>query len=141
MTLATFDGSVAKYLLVLDSHIDVAGRVFFYLVENKSDSHPFAFLATYSRDAGGNKAEHVALKNALQEYHDDQQLLLQLLSTVSRAAGVSGFIAELVESGELFSPLRFTQEEAYVFLKEIALYEACGIMCRIPDWWRKNPTR
>ena len=137
--LAGFDGSAAQYLLTHNSHINVAGRVFFHLVENKDDEHPFAFLATYSRKSPDtDKAEHVPLKNALLEYKDDQNLLLQLLSTVSRAADKSDFISELVESGELFSPLRFTAEEAYIFLKEIPLYEECGVMCRMPDWWKKK---
>ena len=137
--LSGFDGSVSQYLLDGNSHINVAGRVFFHLVENKSDSYPFAFLATYSRKSqNSNKAEHVPLKNALSEYKDDQALLLQLLSTVSRAVDRSEFISELVESGELFSPLQFTAKEAYTFLKEIPLYENCGIMCRMPDWWKKK---
>ncbi|MCL2122147.1 MAG: DEAD/DEAH box helicase [Clostridiales bacterium] len=138
--LAAFSGSVAQFLLTYNSHINVAGRVFFHLVENnKTPSHPFAFLATYSRSsAKHNKAEHVPLRDALLEYRDNQPLLLRLLSTVSRAAEASNFISVLVESGELFALLRFTAEEAYLFLKEIPLYEACGILCRIPDWWKKK---
>ena len=137
--LAGFDGSATQYLLAHNSQINVVGRVFFHLVENKSDSFPFAFLATYSRKAEQkNKAEHVPLQNALLEYRDNQELLLRLLSTVSRAADSSAFISELVESGELFSPLRFTAQEAYIFLREIPLYEECGIMCRMPDWWKRK---
>jgi len=137
--LSAFGGSVAQYLLTHNSKIHVAGRVFFHLVENKSDQYPFAFLATYSRKSGeSDKAEHVPLKNALLEYKGEQELLLQLLSAVSRATDASDFISELVESGELFSPLQFTTEDAYTFLKEIPLYEACGIMCRMPDWWKKK---
>lgn len=139
--LTDFDGSVSQYLLTHNSHINIAGRVFFHLVENKAADFPFAFLATYSRkssDGNANKAEHVPLQNALQEYKEDQTLLLQLLSAVSKAAETSDFISELVESGELFWPLKFTAEEAYLFLKEIPLYESCGIMCRMPDWWKKK---
>ena len=137
--LAAFEGSAAQFLLTHNSHINVAGRVFFHLVENKSYEYPFAFLATYSRKSPEhNKAEHVALQNALLEYKDNQELLLQMLSTVSRAADKSDFISEMVESGELFSPLQFTTEDAYTFLTEIPLYEECGIMCRMPDWWKKK---
>lgn len=137
--LMGFEGDAAQYLLTHSSNINVAGRVFFHLVENKSESHPFAFLATYSRRSSEDgKTEHVPLKNALLEYGGDQKLLLRLLSTVSKASEKSDFISELVESGELFSPLRFTAEEAYVFLKEIPLYEECGIMCRMPDWWKRK---
>ena len=137
--LEAFDGTVSRYLLTHNSHINIAGRVFFHLVENPSDPYPFAFLATYSREtAEEGKVEHVPLKNALLEYRDDQAKLLKLLSTVSRAADRSDFISEMVESGELFSPLRFTADEAYTFLKEIPLYEECGVMCRMPDWWKKK---
>ena len=137
--LSEFADSVSQYLLIRNSHINIAGRVFFHLVENKSDFYPFAFLTTYSRKTSdSNKAEHVPLKNALLEYKDDQALLLQLLSAVSRATDRSDFISELVENGELFSPLQLTSDEAYTFLKEIPLYEECGIMCRIPDWWKKK---
>ena len=141
--LAGFEGSTAQYLLAHNSQLHVAGRVFFHLVErSKDDDFPFAFLATYSRKSPKhNKAEHVPLRNALLEYQHNQALLLQLLSTVSKATELSPFISVLVESGELFSPLRFTAEEAYVFLREIPLYEECGIMCRIPDWWKKKYNR
>ena len=122
--------------------INVAGRVFFHLVENKSGEYPFAFLATYSTETvDQKKAAHVPLKNALLEYKERHDLLIKLLSTVSKAIDSSDFISELVESGELFSPLQFTPEEAYTFLKEIPLYEECGIMCRMPDWWKKKNDR
>jgi non-specific serine/threonine protein kinase len=44
----------------------------------------------------------------------------------------------LLESGELFSPLKLKAEEAYTILKELVIYEEAGIMCRVPDWWRKR---
>ena len=53
-------------------------------------------------------------------------------------SGKYSFISGLLESGELFSPLRLTAEEAYIVLKEIEIYEEAGIMCRVPDWWRKK---
>ena len=179
--ISSWDGTVASFLTTYNSKLNVAGRVFFHLVENKSEEYPFAFLATYSTEAAGQeqqklqgtnkqqgtakqqkaakqqksaqqqeeaaqqqgtakqqKATHLPLKNALLEYKGKQDLLLKLLSAVSRAADSSDFISELVESGELFSPLQFTADEAYIFLKEIPLYEACGIMCRMPDWWKKK---
>jgi non-specific serine/threonine protein kinase len=132
-----FDGMVAEYLRGKNSSLNVVGRVFFHLVENKRDESPFAFLATYSTGSDKN-VQHLPLKGALLEYKDDQDKLLHLLSTVSMAAEKSEFVSELVESGELFSPLRFDADEAYTFLKEVPLYEACGVVCRIPDWWKKH---
>lgn len=43
-----YKGSVALYLAEKDEHLKVAERIFFHLVENKNDSFPFSFLATYS---------------------------------------------------------------------------------------------
>jgi non-specific serine/threonine protein kinase len=136
---AAWDGTVASFLTAQNAKLNVAGKVFFHLVENKSDDCPFAFLATYSTETEERqKAAHVPLKNALLEFKNRQDLLIKLLSAVSKAADRSDFISELVESGELFSPLRFTSSEAYTFLKEIPLYEECGVMCRMPDWWKKK---
>ena len=137
--LSAWDGTVAAFLTTHNAKLNVAGKVFFHLVENKAQDYPFAFLATYSTETEEQgKANHVPLKNALLEYKDRQDMLLKLLSTVSQAADTSDFISELVESGELFSPLQFDADEAYIFLKEIPLYEECGIMCRMPDWWKKK---
>ncbi len=132
------EGTVEEFLSEHNSNINVVGRVFFHLVENKLDEYPFAFLATYSTGSIGVKSDHTPLKNALLEYEGQNDRLLNLLSTVSKAAQKSDFISQFIESGELFSPLKFTSKEAYTFLKEIPLYEESGIICRIPDWWRKK---
>ena len=134
-----YDGTVARYFTDHHANINVAGRVFFHLVENKSGQHPFAFMATYStKPVKSKRAIHTPLKNALAEFDGDERKLLSLISTVIRAAEKSAFISELLESGELFSPIKLTAEEAYTVLKETVLYEEAGIMCRVPDWWRKS---
>jgi non-specific serine/threonine protein kinase len=63
---------------------------------------------------------------------------LRLLAAVHRAAETSDLIRSWLESGELFRPLRLTAQEAWTFLREIPGYEACGIVCRIPRWWRNR---
>lgn len=138
--VAVYDGSVAMYFGEHNSNLNVAGRVFFHMVENKeNETYPFAFMATYStKPVKSKKAVHTPLKNALKEFKGDDKKLLSLLSTVTKAAENSAFISGLMESGELFSPIRLTSKEAYTFLKEIPIYEAAGIMCRVPDWWRKK---
>lgn len=134
-----YDGTVSRYFAEYNSNINVAGRVFFHLVENPDEHYPFAFMATYTTKAVKSKrAIHTPLKNALKEFKGEDDKLLSLISTVIKAAEKSSFISELLESGELFSPLRLTSDEAYIFLKEIVLYEEAGIMCRVPDWWRKR---
>ena len=61
-----------------------------------------------------------------------------LLSCLNQAAEVSGLIGSFMETGEMFHPLRLTAEEAYTFLKDIEKIEETGILCRIPNWWKKK---
>jgi len=132
-----YEGTVSEFLKEHSPDINVMGRVCFHLVENKYDDFPFAFLATYSITKD-EKENHVPLKNALLEFKNKDDLLLKLLSTVNKAADKSDLVSELIESGEIFSPLRFSKDEAYTFLKEIPLYEESGVLCRIPNWWKKS---
>ncbi|HZK60454.1 MAG TPA: DEAD/DEAH box helicase [Anaerovoracaceae bacterium] len=144
LEIKDYDGTVARYFVDYNANINVVGRVFFHLVENKEEKYPFAFMATYStKPVKSKRAVHTPLKNALAEFEGDDTKLLVLISTVIKAAEKSVFISELLESGELFSPLKLNAEEAYTILKEIGIYEEAGIMCRVPDWWRKrnNPIR
>jgi len=137
---ALFQGTAEEYFKTKNERLKVAGRVYFHLVEHKDENYPFAFLATYSEGDKEN-VTHVPLKNALQSGNDEINIednLVKLLSAVSRAADQSMFISDLIESGELFSPLRFTPEEAYTFLREVPIYEECGVVCRIPNFWRKK---
>ena len=137
--MGAYDGTAAAFFAEHNADISVAGRIFFHLVESNSEDFPFAFMATYStRPVKSKKAIHTPLKNALTEFKKDQKKLLELLATVGKAADQSSLISSMVESGELFSPLKFTAQEAYTFLKEIPIYEEAGIMCRVPDWWRKR---
>ena len=135
--LHDFEGSPSDYLLSKKPTLAMVGRVYFHLVETPSQEYNFAFLATYSTlGKDGKQANHVPLKHALLEYGHDIDALKHLLSTINKAADKSSFINDLVVSGELFSPLKLTPTEAFTILKEIPLYEECGIRCRIPNWWR-----
>ncbi len=139
--IRNYKGTVQEFLVEQKSNLTVMGRIYFHLVENPKDELPFAFLATYTSDAGNYRSKHIPLKSALTEYKENTEKLIQLLSTVSKAQQKSELISNLLESGELFSPLKFTSEEAYTFLKEIPLYEESGILCRIPNWWKKKQNR
>lgn len=131
--------SVEEFIRIYSPDVHLIGRVFFHLVESKKDDYPFAFLATYSPGLNKEgKSRHLPLKHALQEYGKDGKKMLDLLVTVHRAARESGLVAGLIETGELFHPLAWTAKEAYTFLKEIPLYEQSGILCRIPDWWKRG---
>jgi hypothetical protein len=131
-----YDGTVEAFFKTYSPATHLAGRVFFHLVENAKGDQPFAFLATYSTKVDSEGASrHLPLKHALQEYQDDREKLLQLLSTVHTAARESPLLEDLLESGELFHPLSWSSQDAYEFLKDIPLYEHSGILCRIPNWW------
>lgn len=132
-------GSVSEYFLAKNPDIHLIGRVYFHMVESKKEEYPFAFLATYAKESSvTGKARHLPLKNALLEYGQNNRKLLELLSTVNKAAQRSAFVAELLESGEIFHPIGLNADEAYTFLKEVTIYEESGILCRIPNWWRKK---
>ena len=135
--LQAFEGTAEEYLKSKNSALTVSGRVFFHLVQTREEDFPFAFMATYSSRREG-AVQHLPLKRALEEFQGDQGAMLGLLSAVSKAAGESELIDELTESGELFSPLKFEPGEAYTFLREVPLYEECGIICRIPDFWKRS---
>ncbi|MGM0654279.1 MAG: DEAD/DEAH box helicase [Thermodesulfobacteriota bacterium] len=135
--IKAFKGRVSEYFREKNPDLHPAGRVFFHLVENKNSNLPFAFMATYSAGMGANgKPKHLPLKHAIETHDDDE--LLTLLSTVYKAAEKSRIVADLIESGELFHPLAWDGDEAFCFLKEIPDYEACGVLCRIPDWWKQS---
>lgn len=137
--IKAFKGTVSDYLHQNNPALHLPGRVYFHLVENKSGEEPFAFLATYTTYSSQKaKSRHLPLKNALEEYGDNTRKMLELLSTVNKASEKSSLIAEVVQSGEIFYPLNFSAVDAYTFLKEVSLYEESGIICRIPDWYRKK---
>lgn len=134
-----YSGTVALYLAEKDEHLKVAERIFFHLVENKNDDkYPFSFLATYSTKDEKGGIKHAPLKYALTEYKNDRDKILDLLSCLNRAAEVSKLIGEFTASGEMFHPLRLTTNEAWQILRDIPKIEESGIVCRIPDWWKKS---
>ena len=137
LSIKDYEGSVESFIQAFRSDIHLIGRIYFHMVESKRSDKPFAFLVTYStRLNTEGKSRHLPLKYALQEYGNDQDKLMELLTTVYRASEQSTLIKEMIDTGELFHPLGWTPNEAYTFLKEIPLYEASGILCRIPNWWK-----
>ncbi len=137
--ILAFSGTVLEFINRYSPDVHLVGRIFFHLVENRSGDQPFAFLATYS--TGLNKqgqSRHLPLKHALQEYGNDSDKLLELMATVHLAAQRGALLTELIDTGELFHPLAWSAREAFLFLKEIPIYEQSGILCRIPDWWKGN---
>lgn len=135
--IINYNGKVEAYLAQKSERLHTAERIFFHLVENKNSDFPFAFIATYSTKKG-NKVKHMPLGYALTEFKNHRNKLMELLSCLNKVAEVSTLISSFMETGELFHPLKITSQEAYEFLKQIGDIEALGVLCRIPNWWRKR---
>ncbi len=135
----TYNGTVAMYLAEKNQHLRVPERIYFHLVENSQDMDaPFAFLATYATRDDRGYIHHMPLQYALTEYKNQREKLLELLSCLNQAAETSSLISGFVENGEMFHPLRLTAMEAFEILKAIPQLEKIGILCRIPDWWKRR---
>jgi non-specific serine/threonine protein kinase len=118
---------------------NLVGRVCFNLAENRNDAEsPFAFLATYTvRLSAHSKAQHLPLGQALHEYEGpaNRGRLLSLLLPVQRAAETCPWLKEMVDSGEIFHPLRWTPSETSQFLHDCPVLEQAGIVVRMPATW------
>lgn len=119
------------------------GKVCFHLAENKKDQNrPFAFLATYSIGFSqqGN-IQHQPLKKALEESirANSNQSLIKLLSPVQKAADLCPWVKSLLHTNEVYQPLAWSPNQAYLFLKTIPKLEESGLSVRIPNWWKHRP--
>jgi non-specific serine/threonine protein kinase len=122
------------------------GRVHFNLAENRKDPEaPFAFLATYTtRLSAHGKAQHLPLSQALKEFSGPRgkAQMLSLLAPVQRAAEACPWVSDMVESGEIYHPLRWQVADAVKFLSDLSGIEAAGIIVRAPAQWRSgHPAR
>ncbi len=133
-----YHGTVAFYLADKSESLTVPERVFFHLVENPEDELPFAFLATYGTRLENGKFKHMPLQYALTEFEHSNEQLLKLLSCLNRVSEVCPLVGRLVESGEMFHPLRLNAGEAYELLKCLPAIEDAGVIFRVPNWWRRN---
>lgn len=134
------DGTIESFIQTYSQHIHLVGRMQFHLAENPSDEKfPFSFLATYTpRQQKKEMFHQFTLKHSLETFDHNDRELLDLLNTIHFTARECPLIKQMLKSGDLFHPLAWTSTEAYQFLKEVKLYEKCGILCRIPDWWNKE---
>jgi superfamily II DNA or RNA helicase len=133
---------VQEYLRERNPLWRAVGRVSFHLAENKRDpDYPFAFLASYaSRLSAQGRAQHLPLGRALQEYagSKNRAALLSLLQPIHRAAERISWVKEMVEAGDIYSPLAWTPTDAYRLLKDVPTLEESGLIVRVPDWWKAS---
>ena len=137
--LAESGGSLQDFLKERHPAWNLVGRVHFNLAENRKDeSAPFAFIATYtSRLSAHAKAQHQPLGAALQEYADGKShaRLLALLLPVQRAAEQCPWLRSMVDTGEIYHPLRWTPGDALQLLMDLPKLEAAGVVVRTPATW------
>ncbi|SCU86710.1 Helicase, superfamily II [Cupriavidus necator] len=138
--LASANVSLQEFLKLRHPAWNLVGRVHFNLAENRKDPEaPFAFLATYtSRLSAHGKAQHQPLSQALAEFSGarSKAQLLSLLLPVQRAAEHCAWLREMVETGEIYHPLRWTPLDAHRFLSDLSQLEAAGIVVRMPGVWQ-----
>ncbi len=144
-TAAAFAGTKADlqtFLNTLNPAWNLVGRVHFNLAENRNDSDsPFAFIATYTTQLSAQgRARHVPLGQALREYAGvaNRDKLLALLMPVQRAAEVCAWLRPMVDSGEIYHPLRWTPQEAARLLGSVTALESAGVVVRMPPTWRAS---
>jgi non-specific serine/threonine protein kinase len=144
--LAESGMALTNFLKTIGPAWHLVGRVHFNLAENRRDEDaPFAFLATYtSRLSAHGKAQHLPLGQALREYAGtaNKERLLSLLLPVRRAAERCAWLKQMVDTGELFHPLRWSVTDAVRFLGDVHELEQAGIVPRMPATWRAGrPSR
>ncbi|MFV1995150.1 MAG: SNF2 helicase-associated domain-containing protein, partial [Verrucomicrobiales bacterium] len=135
-------GGLSPFLETYAPQWTRVGRVTLHLAENKGDAEfPFAFMATYAAGlTRDGRVRRLPLGRALEEYAGARMKpeLLKLLTPLHAAAKRSELVADLVETGDVFHPLVWAPGEAYAFLREIPVYEECGLFAQLPNWWRKR---
>jgi len=138
--LAEAKTDLQSFLKRLNPAWNLVGRVHFNLAENRRDADaPFAFMATYTtRLSAQAKAQHVPLAQALREYAGaaNHQRLLSLLLPVHRAAEQCVWLKSMLDSGEIFHPLRWTPQDASRLLASVPQLESAGVVIRMPASWR-----
>src|SRR5256884_7726548 len=115
--------SIEEFLKRRNPAWNLVGRVHFNLAENRKDeAAPFAFLATYTtRLSAHAKAQHVPLGQALREYAgaENRDRLLSLLLPVQRSAESCSWLKAMVDTGEIFHPLRWVPTQAMQLLRDV----------------------
>ena len=134
--------SIQEFLKRRNPAWNLVGRVHFNLAENrKDDQAPFAFLATYTHRLSAHaKAQHLPLGQALREYAGaaNKERLFSLLLPVQRAAEICPWLKAMVDSGEIFHPLRWLPRDAFQLLSDVPKLESAGVVVRMPATWRAN---
>ena len=141
-SLAASRTDLQSFIKALNPAWNLVGRVHFNLAENRNDpDHPFAFMATYTTKLSAQaRAQHLPLGQAMRDYAGaaNRDKLLSLLTPVQRAAESCAWLRPMIDTGEIFHPLRWTPAEAARFLSSAPDLESAGVVLRMPASWRAN---
>ena len=87
------------------------------------------------------RVKHLPLRKALEQYAGAKNCpaLVKLLSRIQQAAGVCGWVKDLVDSGDVYRPMAWTAVHAWRLLRSAADLEESGLSVRLPNWWRRRP--
>ena len=146
LELAESKLTLQAFLTSRDSRWRLVGRVHFNLAENRRDADfPFAFMATYTSGLSTNGAlRHQPLGQALREFSGagDKSKLLKLLAPVQQASEACAWLKSIVDTGEIFHPLKWTSQDAMRLLLDSETIERAGLVIRMPASWQANrPSR
>lgn len=120
------------------------GRITFHFTENKLNAAaPFVFLATYVEQLSvDGRPQHTPLRRVLLGDQMSQAARETFLEPLQAAARVNRWLAGLLETRRVFQALAWTPQEAYEFLCQIPQLEECGLVVKLPDWWKgRRPPR
>ncbi|MFL5338187.1 MAG: DEAD/DEAH box helicase [Geminicoccaceae bacterium] len=138
--LAASGTGLQELLKQLNPAWNLVGRVHFNLAENRRDPEaPFAFMATYASQLSAQaRVQHLPLGQALREYGGaaNRRKLLSLLLPVQRAVESCAWLRPVIDSGEIFHPLRWSPQEAARLLASAAELERAGVVLRMPAGWQ-----
>ena len=104
--ILTFKGSVDLYFTKKNKTLVVPSRVYFHMVEAPNGDDSFAFMVTYTTIKDGS-IKHYPLRQALKEYQNMENEFRELTRSLYKVAKESELINQLIQNGEIFSPIYF----------------------------------
>lgn len=142
-SINTFNGNIYDYLSSLNKTFETPGNINFYLTidENYNDTFPFTLMVKYDKcvhcinNSSFHSSDKFPLKNIFTEYENDPDSINYLLSPLYNLSLESDFIRNLIDSKEIFNPIKLSADNAFIFLNEISLYKKLGINCFVPDFY------
>lgn len=98
-----------------------------------TDAKPFVLIVTCNYEG-----RDVSLREAASMLGDEKRILPVIAESVKQAAFKSALINNVYNSGNILDSLPISFEDMHTFLKELGMYSELGIVCRIPNRWRKR---